>query len=111
MWYEYLKRLERENNRRAASPLLNAPASPRISDRYFTQRRKDRKDAKAGQILRASLCVLAIFAALCELYLDASLLLDLIHGGSFEFCDGFDQSTTLKRIPKREPDELSPLLK
>jgi len=33
---------------------------------FFTQRRKDRKDAKAGQMVRARLCVFAIFASLRE---------------------------------------------
>ena len=35
--------------------------------KFFTQRRKDLKDAKAGQI---SLCVFAIFAPLREPYFD-----------------------------------------
>src|ERR1044072_2871315 len=34
----------------------------------FTQRRKDRKGAKAGQMLRARLCVFAIFAPLREIF-------------------------------------------
>jgi len=34
----------------------------------FTQRRKDRKGAKAGQMLRARLCVFAIFASLREIF-------------------------------------------
>ncbi len=33
---------------------------------FFTQRRKDRKGAKAGQMLQACLCVFATFAPLRE---------------------------------------------
>jgi len=39
-----------------------------FSEIMFTQRRKDRKDAKAGQMLQASLCASAIFAPLRENY-------------------------------------------
>jgi len=49
---------------------VKAPSVLAFLTGVFTQRRKDRKDAKAGQILRASLCVFAIFAPLRELYLD-----------------------------------------
>src|SRR6185369_617481 len=48
------------------------------SDR-LTQRRKDRKDAKAGQMLRARLCAFAIFASLREksLRVAVAVLLEL----------------------------------
>ena len=52
----------------------------------FTQSRKDRKDAKAGQILQAfpkhltRLCVFAIFASLREpLFLNAEHVNQLLH--------------------------------
>jgi len=38
----------------------------KVIEKNFTQRRKDRKDAKAGQMLQARLCVFAIFASLRE---------------------------------------------
>ena len=41
----------------------------------LTQRRKDRKDAKAGQMLRARLCVFAIFASLRETLFETLQLL------------------------------------
>ena len=57
----------------------------KVIEKNFTQRRKDRKDAKAGQMLQARLCVFAIFASLRELSsltCDFSLLLRHALGGT-----------------------------